>query len=179
MSSMTVLGKMFSQQGWNYVKYNGQMSQKDREKALNEFESNLDCKIMIISLKAGGIGLNLTMASKVICVDLWWNSSVEQQGAFCRVFRIGQESETFITRFVVQNTVDEKLLQMQAAKEEAIRKAIDDNKMLEALSVQELMGLFGDVQLDENERPFIVVDDDGEFDKEAPPTMLRSRYVCE
>ncbi|KAL8735482.1 MAG: hypothetical protein Q9181_002789 [Wetmoreana brouardii] len=175
---MTVLDKMFTQQEWGHVKYNGAMSQRAREKALSDFEDDPNCKIMIASLQAGGVGLNLTMASKVICVDLWWNSSVEQQ-AFCRVFRIGQESETFITRFVVKNTVDEKLQAMQKEKEAAIRQAIDDDKMLEALTVPELMSLFGDVQLDENQKPFIVVDDDGEFDKEAPPTMLRSRYVCE
>ncbi|KAI4199693.1 MAG: hypothetical protein LQ350_004415 [Teloschistes chrysophthalmus] len=132
------------------------------------------------------------MASKVISVDLWWNSSVEQQ-AFCRVFRIGQQSETFIKRFVVKNTVDERLQQMQKKKAEAIRQAIDDEKMLEALSVQDLMSLFGKVAYDDEHRPyirvndkddedenaFVLVDDEGEFTKEAPPTMLRRRYVIE
>lgn len=68
---------------------------------------------------------------------------------------------------------------MQEKKEMAIRQAIDDEKMLDALTLQELMGLFGEVELDENHKPFIVVDDDGEFDREAPPTMLRSRFVVE
>ncbi|KAL8692613.1 MAG: hypothetical protein Q9218_002400 [Villophora microphyllina] len=177
---MTVLSKMFTQRSWGY--YTGKMNQRSREKALEDFELKDACKIMIASLRAGGVGLNLTMASKVICVDLWWNSSVEQQ-AFCRVFRIGQEFETCISRFVVKNTVDETLLDMQKKKEADIRKAIDSDKMLEALSLPELMSLFGDVEYDENNKPFIkpfrLVDDDGEFDKEAPPTMLRSRYVNE
>ncbi|KAL8951909.1 MAG: hypothetical protein Q9222_002154 [Ikaeria aurantiellina] len=168
---MTVLDKMFSQQGWSFVKYNGRMGRNEREKAIKKFRDESECDIMIASLKAGGVGLNLTMASKVICVDLWWNSCVEQQ-AFCRVFRIGQESETFITRFVAKNTVDQKLLEMQKKKEENVKHAIDDEKMLEALTIRELMGLFGDVQLDENDKPFIVVDDKGEFDKEEPLTML-------
>lgn len=56
------------------------MSTRERDKALVQFEADQQCKIMIASLKTGGVGLNLTMASKVICVDLWWNSSVEQQG---------------------------------------------------------------------------------------------------
>ncbi|KAL8798932.1 MAG: hypothetical protein Q9182_006279 [Xanthomendoza sp. 2 TL-2023] len=148
------------------------MKQKEREKALVDFaDEDGECKIMIASLKAGGIGLNLTMASKVICIDLWWNSSVEQQ-AFCRVYRIGQEHETFITRFVAKNTVDEKLLQMQEVKSKAIREAIDDETMLEALSLPELMALFGEVRMDEGKKPFIVVDDEGEFDNENPPTIL-------
>ena len=68
---------------------------------------------------------------------------------------------------------------MQERKQQAIRQAIDDDTMLREMTLQELMGLFGEVQLDENEKPFILVDDEGEFDNEAPPTMLRSRYVCE
>ncbi|KAI4253837.1 MAG: hypothetical protein LQ352_003446 [Teloschistes flavicans] len=118
------------------------------------------------------------MASKVICVDLWWNSSVEQQ-AFCRVFRIGQESETFVKRFVVKNTVDERLQQMQKKKAEAIRQAIDDERMLDALSIPELMSLFGNVGYDEKNQPFILVDDEGEYTKEAPPTMLRHRFIVD
>ncbi|KAL8709909.1 MAG: hypothetical protein Q9220_005359 [cf. Caloplaca sp. 1 TL-2023] len=168
---MKVLAKLFDQQGWSFVRYNGQMTQGERQKSIERLRDDPDCKIMIASLKAGGVGLNLTMASRVICVDLWWNSCVEQQ-AFCRVFRIGQNSETFITRFVVKNTVDEKLMQMQKAKAEKIGHAIDDEKMLGALTIRELMGLFGEVRLDANDKPFILVDDEGEFDKEEPLTML-------
>ncbi|KAL8805791.1 MAG: hypothetical protein Q9200_005281 [Gallowayella weberi] len=163
---------MFEKKGWPYVKYSGRMKQREREKAIVDFgKPDGECKIMIASLKAGGVGLNLTMASKVICIDLWWNSSVEQQ-AFCRVYRIGQENETFITRFVAKNTVDEKLLQMQEEKSKAIREAIDDERMLEELTLRELMALFGRVKMDERKKPFIVVDDEGEFDNECPPTIL-------
>ncbi|KAL9582605.1 MAG: hypothetical protein Q9212_003199 [Teloschistes hypoglaucus] len=175
---MRVLSKMFDERGWHHVEYHGRKSQMEREKAIKGFTDKEDHRIMIASLKAGGVGLNLTMASKVISVDLWWNSSVEQQ-AFCRVFRIGQESETFIKRFVVKNTVDERLQQMQKQKAEAIRQAIDDEKMLEALSIPDLMSLFGSVAYDEDDKPFILVDDEEEFAKEAPPTMLRRRFIVE
>lgn len=60
------------------------MSQVEREKAIDSFRDDASVSIMIASLKCGGIGLNLTMASRVLCVDLWWNSSVEQQGELQR-----------------------------------------------------------------------------------------------
>lgn len=65
------------------------MSQMERERAIDSFANNTSVSIMIASLKCGGIGLNLTMASKVLCVDLWWNNSVEQQGGiqpFCHAY---------------------------------------------------------------------------------------------
>ena len=58
------------------------MTHEARDNAINTFRDDPNIKIMIASLKCGGVGLNLTMASRVICVDLWWNSSVEQQGMY-------------------------------------------------------------------------------------------------
>ena len=125
------------------------------------------------------------MASRVVCIDLWWNSSVEQQGtviiiplranadlseAFCRIFRIGQESETYITRFVVKNTVDEKLQDMQREKMKVIEAAMgDDGRRLGKLSLAELMRLFGPIQEDEGRKGFIIVDDEDEVDSTVPP----------
>ena len=82
--------------------------------------------------------------------------------AFCRVFRIGQNSETFVTRFVVKDTVDEKLQAMQMVKAKRIGAAIDDLKMLGKLSLEQLLRLFGPVVHDDNRRPFILVVDDEE-----------------
>jgi SNF2 family DNA or RNA helicase len=72
------------------------------------------------------VGLNLTMASRVIMIDPWWNDATEQQ-AFCRVFRIGQKEETYMSRLCVKNTVDERLLEMQARKQKEIAKVMEDN----------------------------------------------------
>ena len=143
------------------------MSHEARDAAITTFRDDSTTKIMIASLKCGGVGLNLTMASRVICVDLWWNSSVEQQ-AFCRVFRIGQNNATFITRLVVKNTVDEKLQTLQDSKQEVIGAAIDDSKMLDQLSLPELMRLFGPVMTGEDRRPFILVDEGADEDGVAP-----------
>lgn len=79
---------------------------------------------MITTADANIVGLNLTMASKVIMLDPWWNSASEQQ-AFCRVFRIGQKEETFMSRICVKNTVDEKLIDMQKRKDAEIKAVMD------------------------------------------------------
>lgn len=80
--------------------------------------------------------------------------------AFARVHRIGQDKETFITRYVVQNTVDEQLLKMQEEKREIISSAMDDRSVLANLTLPELLKLFGPVAYDENSKPFILLDDD-------------------
>jgi SNF2 family DNA or RNA helicase len=72
------------------------------------------------------VGLNLTMASRVIMIDPWWNSASEQQ-AFCRVFRIGQNSETYMSRLCVRNTVDAKLVAMQERKQKEINGVMEDD----------------------------------------------------
>jgi len=72
------------------------------------------------------VGLNLTMASKVIMIDPWWNSASEQQ-AFCRVFRIGQREETFMSRLCVKNTVDQTLINMQDRKDKEIAAIMEDD----------------------------------------------------
>ena len=161
------------------------MSVSARDKAIETFRDDADKLIMVASLKCGGVGLNLTMASRVICVDLWWNNSVEQQGtwtmtgvffaniadyilAFCRVFRIGQKAKTFVTRFVVEDSVDKKLQDMQKVKAETIGAAINDPKMLGKHTVMELLRLFGPV-VREDHQPIIVMADD----QEGGPTSKR------
>jgi hypothetical protein len=81
---------------------------------------------------------------------------------------MGQVSETFLARFVIKDTVDEKLLDMQKDKATKIGVAVDNSKMLEKLTMHELLRLFGPVKLDENHKPFILVDDDKEFQSLLP-----------
>jgi SNF2 family DNA or RNA helicase len=71
------------------------------------------------------VGLNLTMASRVIVLDPWWNEAAEQQ-AFCRVYRFGQKSTTHLTRLCVKNTVDERLIEMQEKKQKEIDEVMND-----------------------------------------------------
>ena len=104
------------------------------------------------------------MASKVVNLDLWYNSFIEQQ-AFTRVFRIGQDSETFIARFVVNESADGKLLEMQLKKNALIGKAMDDRSALSKLTINEILRLFGEVKLNkDSRRPYIHLDDDEKLD---------------
>lgn len=80
--------------------------------------------------------------------------------AFCRIFRIGQESETYVNRFVLKGTVDERLVTLQERKKKLIGRALGDTEGFKHFSNDDLMRLFGTVKHDENDRPFIVVDDD-------------------
>ncbi|MCJ1311340.1 hypothetical protein MMC25_005011 [Agyrium rufum] len=160
--TITILSRLFTERNWGHCAYHGKMSHATRSSTIERFRSNKDLKIMIASLKSGGVGLNLTCANRVVNVDLWWNSSVEQQ-AFCRVFRIGQEKQTYITRFVVKNTVDDKLLKMQEHKSERIGAAMgDDGSREDKFTLKDLMRLFGPVKEEDMEngrREFIIVED--------------------
>ncbi|KAI9683632.1 MAG: hypothetical protein M1829_004937 [Trizodia sp. TS-e1964] len=178
---ISIMSKICQLEGWESREYSGRMSYDCREKSLEAFATNKNIKILISSLKCGGVGLNLTMASRVLCVDLWWNSSVEQQ-AFCRIFRIGQERETYITRFVVRNSIDEKLLDMQKEKSRIIDAAIGDSNggRSKEFTVDELLHLFGPVREEEDDgKEFIIVDDDVEEIEppmaEGEPPILTNR----
>lgn len=72
------------------------------------------------------VGLNLTMASRVIMVDPWWNEASEQQ-AFCRVFRIGQKEQTYMSRLCVKNSIDSRLIEMQTRKNKEINEVMEDD----------------------------------------------------
>jgi SNF2 family DNA or RNA helicase len=92
-----ILSRLMQEEGWGSSQFHGSMSFAARDKAVLDFTEKPETKVLLASLKAGGVGLNLTMASKVIIIDLWWNECVEQQ-AFCRCFRIGQDRPVDICR---------------------------------------------------------------------------------
>ncbi|KAL8925796.1 MAG: hypothetical protein Q9208_003293 [Pyrenodesmia sp. 3 TL-2023] len=134
---------------WRMMYYHGGMNNKQRDKAIDEFGTEPGKQVLVASLKCGGLGLNLTMASKIICVDLWFNSFIEQQ-----------ESETYVNRLVLKGTVDERLIALQERKKKLIGRALGDTQAFKHFSAEDLMRLFGHVKHDEHDRPFIVVDDE-------------------
>jgi SNF2 family DNA or RNA helicase len=93
----------------------GQTPQEDRMKLVDSFNKKSDVKVFLISLKAGGLGLNLTSADYVILLDPWWNPAVEQQ-AIDRSHRIGQKRTVISYRFITKNSVEEKIMALQQRK---------------------------------------------------------------
>ncbi|KAF2273008.1 uncharacterized protein EI97DRAFT_425181 [Westerdykella ornata] len=152
-----ILARMCREEGWLAEQYHGKLSFPARDKAIARFADDPEVRVLLASLRCGGLGLNLTMASRVIMVDPWWNSAAEQQ-AFCRVFRIGQANPTFMTRFCVRNTVDERIISMQERKQAEIDEIMeDDGTRTKRLKLRDIMRLFGPVSEDSEGRPFILV----------------------
>lgn len=153
-----ILRKMCQAEHWGCVMVNGTMTLEARDKSIDKLRDDPDTFIMISSLKAGGVGLNLTMASKVIILDLWFNSSVEAQ-AYCRVFRLGQQKEVEVIRFVVKDSIDEDLIRMQERKDAEIDSAIGQGSLQKRATITQLLTLFGNLSEDDDDH-FILVEDD-------------------
>ena len=125
-----------------YAYFDGSTSSKDREKAIQEFQNNDECRVFLISLKAGGIGLNLTAADYVYIVDPWWNPAVEQQ-AIDRTHRIGQTKNIFAYRLICKDTLEEKILQLQERKRALANDLVsDDNAFMKKLTKDDIAFLF-------------------------------------
>ncbi|MDH4468610.1 MAG: DEAD/DEAH box helicase [Bacteriovoracaceae bacterium] len=110
------IGKAFAKRNWNFCRLDGSMLPGKRQNEVNRFQ-NGECPLFLISLKAGGTGLNLTKASYVFIMDPWWNPVVEQQ-AIDRTHRIGQENPVTIYRPIIKNSVEERVLELQKSKRE-------------------------------------------------------------
>ena len=107
--------------------FHGQLSRKKRDEIVDSFQNNAENKIMVLSLKAGGTGLNLTAAQNVIHYDLWWNPAVENQ-ATDRAYRIGQENNVMVYRFITRGTFEERINQILMEKIELAEIAIDSSE---------------------------------------------------
>ncbi|CZS91311.1 related to protein RIS1 [Rhynchosporium graminicola] len=150
-----IIGRLCNAEGWGFLYLTGDASLDHREKAIRRFRDDPHAMILVAGLKCGGLGLNFPFANRCISLDLWWNHAVEQQ-AFGRIFRIGQKKKTFMTRIVVRNTVDMRMLAMQVHKMQDIEKAIPqagDMKERQNLTLNQLANLFG----------FLISDGDGQI----------------
>ncbi|GJQ08747.1 hypothetical protein GpartN1_g538.t1 [Galdieria partita] len=135
--------------GLRYVRLDGKMSSKERSKVLSCFrleqsDSANSANILLVSLKAGGVGLNLTAASQVFIVDPWWNPAVEEQ-AIGRVHRIGQTRTVIVKRLIIANTIEENLLQVQERKKlvaESMLGSEGSSKDRRQISVEDITLLF-------------------------------------
>jgi superfamily II DNA or RNA helicase len=111
---------------------------RDRATPVNQFQNDTACPLFLISLKAGGLGLNLTAADYVFLLDPWWNPAVEAQ-AIDRTHRIGQEKHVFAYRLIARGTVEEKVLELQSTKRELAAAIIgDDNGFIRDMKREDL-----------------------------------------
>ncbi|MFO0863207.1 MAG: SNF2-related protein [Gemmataceae bacterium] len=111
---------------------------RDRAARVERFQTDPDCKLFLISLKAGGVGLNLTAADYVFLLDPWWNPAVEAQ-AIDRSHRIGQNKPVFAYRLIARDTVEEKVLELQKTKRELADAIINaDNSLIRSLGLEDL-----------------------------------------
>ncbi len=135
-SFLSLVKRQLDARGITYEYLDGQTN--NRQACVERFQNDPDCKLFLISLKAGGVGLNLTAAEYVFLLDPWWNPAVEAQ-AIDRAHRIGQTQTVFAYRLIAKDTVEEKVLQLQSSKRELADAIInEDNRVLGNLSADDL-----------------------------------------
>ncbi|EIW77192.1 hypothetical protein CONPUDRAFT_168183 [Coniophora puteana RWD-64-598 SS2] len=127
-----------------HVKYQGNMSRALRDATVRAFQSRDKARVLLMSLKCGGVGLNLTRANRVISLDLGWSEAIEAQ-AFDRAHRLGQLKDVVVQRLVIANTVEDRVLALQERKRSLADGSLGEGsgKKIGRMSVRELASLFG------------------------------------
>lgn len=128
--------------GFNTVMLDGSMTPAQRQKSIEYFMNNADVEVFLVSLKAGGVALNLTEASRVFIVDPWWNPAAEWQSAD-RCHRIGQKRPCVITRLCIEDSVESRMVLLQEKKAAMISGTINNDKVaMDKLTPEDLQFLF-------------------------------------
>ncbi|GAA5796627.1 hypothetical protein HPULCUR_002000 [Helicostylum pulchrum] len=141
-SMLNLLEEPLKREGFKICRYDGSMSSQLRERSLSLLKHDSKTTVMLISLKCGSLGLNLTAANRVILVDLWWNPALEEQ-AIDRVHRIGQKLPVYVTRLLIENTVELKIVELQEKKAQLTKGALGDGLVKSAkLTASEIRSLF-------------------------------------
>ena len=141
-SMLEILDNMLTEKGILHFKLTGNTPSEERFRLVDEFNKNENIKVFLISLKAGGTGLNLVGADTVIHYDPWWNFSAENQ-ASDRVHRIGQKNNVQIIKMITKDSIEEKILDLQNKKKDLFNKVVsDDGNILTKLTNEELLSLF-------------------------------------
>jgi superfamily II DNA or RNA helicase len=129
----------FEKRNWPYSCLTGQT--RNREEVISDFQQNEKKRIFLISLKAGGVGLNLTSADYIFILDPWWNPAAENQ-AINRAHRIGQDKKVFVYRFITENSIEEKIQLLKEKKTALAGLFITSNNPFQAISKEEMVDLF-------------------------------------
>ena len=137
---LKIIEKYLNDEGIKYAYLDG--SVKDRQAQVEKFQENEDIRVFLISLKAGGVGLNLTSADYVFILDPWWNPAAEAQ-AVDRAHRIGQKNTVFTYKFIGRDTVEEKILKLQESKLKLAKDLITiEESFIKSLSKNDITNLF-------------------------------------
>lgn len=141
-SMFEIMEKELKQKGIPYFKLTGSTKVDERIELVDEFNENPEIKVFLISLKAGGTGLNLTGADMVIHYDPWWNLSTENQ-ATDRAYRIGQKNNVQVYKLITKNSIEEKIYELQQRKAELVDNMLSTKtSFINKLSKEEIMNLF-------------------------------------
>ncbi len=142
LGMLSLIKEKMKELGVDYEYFDGSSTVNEREKAIHRFQNDENCRVFLISLKAGGVGLNLTAADYVYIVDPWWNPAVEQQ-AIDRTHRIGQTKNIFAYRMICTDTVEDKILKLQERKRNLAKDLItDDEGFVKSLTKEDVEYLF-------------------------------------
>ena len=137
-----IIEKELQKENIEFLKLTGQTKVSERINLVDEFNSNPNKKLFLISLKAGGTGLNLVGADVVIHYDPWWNLSAENQ-ATDRTYRIGQKRNVQVYKLITKNSIEEKIYELQKRKETLIDSMLSTNQtFISKLSKEDIMNLF-------------------------------------
>ena len=138
-----IIEKELNKENIEYLKLTGQTKVSERIDLVDEFNNNTEKKLFLISLKAGGTGLNLIGADVVIHYDPWWNLSAENQ-ATDRTYRIGQKNNVQVYKLITKNSIEEKIYELQQKKAKLADNMLStQNKFISQLSKEDIMKLFG------------------------------------
>ncbi|MBS0655992.1 MAG: SWF/SNF helicase family protein, partial [Verrucomicrobia bacterium] len=113
---------------------------KNRQELVDRFQNDPDAPLFLMSLKAGGVGLNLTRADFVLLYDPWWNRAQEMQ-AIARAHRIGRQETVFCKRYIMEGTIEEKIIELQEKKSALIEALFEEEESARGVSLDELVEL--------------------------------------
>jgi superfamily II DNA or RNA helicase len=138
VTHLELIREQIEMENWKYSYLTGKS--KNRKEIISQFQEEADNHIFLISLKAGGVGLNLTSADYVFILDPWWNPAVENQ-AISRAHRIGQDKHVFVYRFITENSVEEKIERLKEKKSILAETVVNQNDPFIALTEEEILSL--------------------------------------
>jgi SNF2 family DNA or RNA helicase len=130
-----------TRRGIEFEYLDGKSTTKQRQQSVENFQTDDELRVFLMSLKAGGTGLKLTAADYVYIVDPWWNPAVENQ-AIDRCYRIGQDKNVFAYRMICRDTVEEKILKLQERKKKVAGDIVQtDENIMKNLSIDDIKDL--------------------------------------